>query len=58
VTGEEVERLARMTDWNNEESMERFERILVARGIAALLDEAGVGLGDTVHIGDIELEWR
>lgn len=58
LAGEEVERLALMTDWNNEESVERFERILVARGISARLEEAGVGLGDTVLIGDIELEWR
>ncbi len=58
VAGEEIERLAIMTDWNNEESIERFERILVARGISALLDEAGVELGDTVHIGQVELEWR
>jgi len=58
VGGEEIERLAVMTDWDNEEAMERFERILVARGISALLEEAGVSLGDTVHIGDIELEWR
>ena len=58
VRGEEIERLAAMTDWSREESLERFERILVARGISEQLEEAGVGLGDTVFIGDIELEWR
>jgi GTP-binding protein len=58
VAGEEIERLAQMTDWTNEEAMERFERILQARGISALLEEAGVDLGDAVHIGDIELEWH
>ena len=58
LAGEEIERLAQMTDWNSEEGVERFERILVARGIAARLEEAGVGLGDTVRIGDLELEWR
>ncbi|MBC7234881.1 MAG: GTPase ObgE [Chloroflexi bacterium] len=57
ISGEEIERLARMTDWNNEEAIERFERILQARGIPAMLEEAGVELGDTVFIGDIELEW-
>lgn len=58
LAGEEIERLARMTDWSSYESAERFERILTARGIAAKLEEAGVELGDTVLIGDIELEWQ
>lgn len=58
VRGEEIERLALMTDWANDESLERFERIMISRGISARLDEAGVNLGDTVYIGEIELEWR
>ena len=58
LSGEEVERLAIMTNWNNPEGMERFERILIARGIADKMDEAGVSVGDTVLIGEIELEWR
>jgi GTP-binding protein len=59
LRGQEVERLAVMTDWGSDEAIERFERILFARGITAALEEAGVDLGDTVFIGDdIELEWR
>jgi len=58
LKGEEIERLAIMTDWSNYEAMERFERILRARGISAKIEEAGVKLGDTVIIGDVELEWR
>jgi GTP-binding protein len=58
VRGEEIERLAQMTDWSNDESMERFERIMISRGISAQLDEAGVKLGDTVYVGEIDLEWR
>lgn len=58
VAGEEIERLAVMTDWSSKESMERFERILQARGISAALLEAGVQFGDTVYFRDIELEWR
>jgi GTP-binding protein len=58
VSGEEIERLAVMTDWSNVEGMERFERMLQARGISEKLVEVGVRLGDTVIIGDIELEWR
>jgi GTP-binding protein len=59
VSGQEIERLAIMTNWGSEEGMERFERIMRARGVSAKLEEAGVQLGDTVLIGeDIELEWR
>ncbi len=57
IAGTEIERLAIMTDWSNDEAIERFERILHARGISARMDEAGVELGDTVFIGNIELEW-
>ncbi len=57
LSGAEIERLAIMTDWSNDEAIERFERILHARGISAQMEEAGVELGDTVFIGDIELEW-
>jgi len=58
VTGEEIERIASMTDWTNDESLERFERVMIARGIAAKLEELGVQLGDTVFIVQYELEWR
>jgi len=58
VSGQEIERLAIMTDWSNHEALERFERMLAARGISARMEEAGVQPGDTVTIGDIELEWR
>jgi GTP-binding protein len=40
------------------ESIRRFQRILERVGIDAALREAGVTLGDTVYIGDYELEWN
>ena len=59
VRGQEIERLAVMTDWSSPEGIERFERILLSRGISDALIQSGVELGDTVFIGqDIELEWR
>jgi len=58
VSGKEIERLAIMTNWSNYEAVERFERVLVARGISSELDKIGVQLGDSVTIGEIELEWR
>ena len=58
LSGTEIERLAVMTDWSNYEAVERFERILRGRGISAKLEEMGVELGDTILIGDMELEWQ
>ena len=58
LSGEEIERLAAMTDWSNDEGIERFERIMIARGISDALEEAGIQLGDTVLIGDFHLEWQ
>lgn len=57
VAGEEIERLALMTDWTSEEGIERFQRILYARGVTSKLEEEGVQFGDTVMFGEIELEW-
>ncbi len=58
LSGQEIERLAAMTNWDSDESIERFWRIMMARGIAKALAEAGVSLGDTVLIGNYELEWQ
>ena len=58
LTGQEIERLAAMTDWNSDESIERLWRIMVARGIATYMANEGVSLGDTVFVGDYELEWQ
>lgn len=58
LSGQEIERLAIMTDWGNDEALERFWRIMVARGISEAMNAAGVQVGDTVHIGQIELEWQ
>ena len=57
VKGEKIERAAKMTYWEFEEAVERFQRILAATGITKALEEAGVQVGDTVIIGDFELEW-
>ncbi len=57
VSGERIERAAAMTYWDYEEAVSRFQKTLEAMGIVAALEEAGVTPGDTVFIGDFELEW-
>ena len=57
VRGIAIERAAAMTNWGQEESLARFHRIVEAMGITMALREAGIGSGDTVYIGDTELQW-
>jgi GTP-binding protein len=57
VSGKKIERAAAMTYWDYDEAVQRFQSILETLGISAALREAGVQVGDTVFIGDHELEW-
>ena len=57
VTGERIERAAAMTYWDYEQAVARFQKILDTLGISAALEKSGVQPGDTVFIGDFELEW-
>ncbi len=57
VQGEAIERAASMTYWEYSQSVRRFQRILQALGVEEALRQAGVQPGDTVFIGDYELEW-
>ncbi len=58
VSGAAIERAAAMTYWEYDQSVRRFQRILHTLGIEEALREAGVQPGDTVRIGDYELEWQ
>lgn len=57
VSGEAVERAAVMTYWEYDEAISRFQKLLVRLGVEAALQEAGINSGDTVRIGENELEW-
>jgi GTP-binding protein len=57
VIGKRIQRAAAMTYWEYDEAVNRFHRILVALGIRDALAAAGAKKGDTVFIGDYELEW-
>ncbi len=58
VRGRRIERMAAQTDFENEESAERFQRDLARLGIDRELRRAGVEAGDTVRIGAVELAWE
>jgi GTP-binding protein len=57
VRGARVERLAAQTNFDIEESAERFQRGLERLGVDAELRRAGVLPGDVVRFGGVELEW-
>ena len=58
VTGRAIERAAAMTYWEYDQSVMRFQRILQTIGVEEALRQAGVQAGETVFIGDYELEWQ
>lgn len=57
VKGESIERAAAMTYWEEEAAVLRFQRLIQSLGIDVALRKAGVREGDTVYIGDFDLEW-
>jgi GTP-binding protein len=57
VRGKRIERIAVQTNFEVEESAERFQRDLDRLGIDGALRRAGVRPGDTVRIGRVEFEW-
>jgi GTP-binding protein len=58
VRGKRIERIAAQTNFDVEESAERFQRDLERLGVDAELRRAGVAAGDLVRIGGAELEWE
>jgi GTP-binding protein len=58
VRGKRIERIAAQTNFDVEESAQRFQRDLERLGIDAELRRAGVAAGDLVRIGGAELEWE
>ena len=57
VRGKRIERIAAQTDFDIDESADRFQRDLGRLGIDTELRRAGITAGDTVRIGAVSLEW-
>ena len=58
VSGTAIERAASMTYWQHDGSVRRFQKIMETLGVDEALRKAGVQEGDTVAIGEFELEWQ
>ena len=57
ISGERVERLASMTNFDSDEALARFERTLAKMGVEKKLREMGATEGDTVRIGQYEFTY-
>jgi GTPase len=53
-----LERAAAMTYWEYEGPVRRFQRMIETLGVEKALREAGIQEGETVFIGEHELEWQ
>ncbi len=58
VSGKSIERAAAMTYWEMEESVRRFQRMMQHVGVDEALRKAGIEEGETVFVGENELEWQ
>ena len=57
IEGQRIERLVAMTNFNNEDSIRRFQRIIERMGVEKKLRELGIREGNIVKIGTIEFEY-
>ncbi len=58
LKGQEIEKLAATVNWEQEEAIALFHRKLEKLGVIKALRRMGIQDGDTVIIGDVELEWK
>ncbi len=58
ISGAAIERSAAMTYWEHAGSLRRFQKLMERLGVDEALRSAGIEEGDTVHIGEFELEWQ
>jgi GTP-binding protein len=58
VSGTAIERAAAMTYWEHYGSVRRFQKLMEVLGVDEALRAAGIEEGETVKIGDFELEWQ
>jgi len=57
VSGVGIERFTRMTNFDVQDSVDRFQRVLEGSGIQAELERQGIQEGDIVHIAEFEMPW-
>lgn len=57
VEGYPIDELIRKTNFQDFESLRHFEKVLDKMGVMLQLEELGVQDGDTIHVGDVDIEY-
>ncbi|HEY4746876.1 MAG TPA: Obg family GTPase CgtA, partial [Steroidobacteraceae bacterium] len=57
IEGDRIERLASGIDWESPDAAAYFQRQLIRTGIERELRALGAKEGNTVRIGELEMEW-
>ncbi len=58
VVGKAIERAAKMTYWEHEGSLRRFQKLMETLGVEDALRDMGIEEGQSVFVDEIELEWQ
>jgi GTPase len=58
IEGKKVARVVRMTDFSNDEGLHHLDKVLTKMGLFKALQKLGAEEGDTIYIGDAEMEYR
>ncbi len=58
ISGDRIEKLVAMTNFDNDEALPRFQHIIEKMGINQALREKGIENGDLVRILDLEFEYQ
>ncbi len=58
IQSKAIERAAEMTPWNQDGAVRRFQKLMERLGVDEALKKAGAQEGDTVFIGEYELEYQ
>jgi GTP-binding protein len=58
IQSKAIERAAEMTPWDQPGSVRRFQKLMERLGVDKALRAAGARDGETVHIGEYELEYQ
>ncbi len=58
ISGDEIERICRQTDFRSEEAVARLQALFYKRGFVDQLRDLGVKQGDTIELAGVELEYE
>eukprot|EP00752_Nemacystus_decipiens_P010585 g9426.t1 len=58
VTGARIVQIARMTEWDYYEAVQRFQRVMEAMGVDAALRKAGAEAGDLIMIDEWDFDYK